>query len=45
MFLYAENAVRTGHLPLFDGLRAAKPDAAVASEVNEAFMHAGGGPV
>ncbi len=45
MFLYAENAVRTGHLPLFDGLRAAKPESAVATEVNEAFMHAGGGPV
>lgn len=45
MFLYAENAVRTGRLPLFDELLAAKPTAVVAAEVNEPFMHAGGGPV
>ena len=45
MFLYAEHAVQTGRLPLFDDLLAAKPDAARASEVNEVFDHAGGGPV
>jgi len=44
MFLYAENAVRTGKLPLFDDLLAAKPASAVAAEVNEVFDHAGGGP-
>jgi GH15 family glucan-1,4-alpha-glucosidase len=45
MFLYAEHAVRTGRLPLFDDLLAAKPSAAVAAEVNEVYDHAGGGPV
>lgn len=45
MFLYAEHAVRTGQLPLFDALCAAKPASAVASEVNEMTVHAGGGPV
>ncbi len=45
MFLYAEHAVRTGKLPLFDDLLAAKPPAAVAAEVNEVYDHAGGGPV
>ncbi len=44
MFLFAENAVRTGELPLFDALLAAKPAAAVASEVNEFAIPAGGGP-
>ena len=44
MFLYAEHAVRTGKLPLFDDLLAAKPSAAVAAEVNEVYDHAGGGP-
>ncbi len=44
MFLYAEHAVRTGKLPLFDDLLAAKPQAAVAAEVNEVYDHAGGGP-
>jgi hypothetical protein len=44
MFLYAENAVRTGRLPLFDDLLAAKPQPAVAAEINEAYMHPGGGP-
>jgi glycogen debranching enzyme len=43
-FLYADHAVRTGKLPLFDDLLAAKPAAAVAAEVNEAFDHPGGGP-
>jgi glycogen debranching enzyme len=45
MFLYAENAVCTGQLPLFDALCAAKPESARAEEVNEAYTHAGGGPV
>jgi len=45
MFLYAEHAVRTGTLPLFDELLAAKPAAAVAREDNEFHMSAGGGPV
>lgn len=45
MFLYAEHAVRTGELPLFDQLQAAKPPAAVAAEVNEPFDRAAGGPV
>jgi GH15 family glucan-1,4-alpha-glucosidase len=45
MFLYAENAFRTGKLPLFDNLLSAKPASAVANEQNEVFFHAGGGPV
>ena len=45
MFLYAEHALRTGELPLFDPLLAAKPPSAVAAEVNEVFDRAGGGPV
>ncbi|MBI5960385.1 MAG: glycogen debranching protein [Chloroflexi bacterium] len=45
MFLYAEHAVRTGKLPLFDALIAAKPPSAVASEVNETIVRPGGGPV
>ncbi|MFZ2487371.1 MAG: glycoside hydrolase 100 family protein [Anaerolineae bacterium] len=45
MFLYADQAVRTGKLPLFDALLAVKPAAARAAEVNEAFDHPGGGPV
>jgi GH15 family glucan-1,4-alpha-glucosidase len=44
MYLYAEHAVRTGELPLFDGLLAAKPEAAVAVEVDDFFLHPGGGP-
>ena len=44
MFLYAEHAVRTGTLPLFDELLAAKPAAAVASEDNAFHMSGGGGP-
>lgn len=44
MFLYADHAVRTGKLPLFDDLLAAKPAAAVAAEVNEVYDHPGGGP-
>jgi GH15 family glucan-1,4-alpha-glucosidase len=45
MYLYADHAVHTGELPLFDDLLAAKPPAATAAEVNEFFVHAGGGPV
>ena len=44
MYLYAEHAVRTGKLPLFDELLAAKPAAAVAREDNEFHMSGGGGP-
>lgn len=45
MFLYAENAVRAGQLPLFDQLLAAKPSRLVAAEINEAFDHPGGGVI
>lgn len=45
MYLYAEHAVRTGALPLFDDLLRAKPAAAIAAEVNESFTRPGGGPV
>lgn len=45
MYLYAENAVRTGELPLFGDLLAAKPASAVAAEVNDFEVRAGGGPV
>lgn len=45
MYLYAEAAVRTGRMPLFDELLAAKPASAVAAEVNDLIVHAGGGPV
>lgn len=45
MFVYAEHALRTGELPLFDPLLAAKPPAAVAAEANEVFDRASGGPV
>jgi hypothetical protein len=45
MFLYAEHAVNTGQLPLFDALLAAKPAEAVAAEVNDMVLHSGGGPV
>jgi glycogen debranching enzyme len=45
MYLYAEQAVRTGALPLFDDLLAAKPAAAIASEINDVIVRAGGGPV
>ncbi len=44
MFLYAEHAVRTQQLPLFDELLAAKPATAVAAENNDFTLHAGGGP-
>lgn len=45
MYLYAEHAVQTGKLPLFDDLLAAKPAAARAAEVNDFEVQAGGGPV
>lgn len=44
MFLYADHACRTGHLPLFDKLLAAKPATAVAAEVNDVIIRPGGGP-
>ncbi|MFL5804809.1 MAG: amylo-alpha-1,6-glucosidase [Roseiflexaceae bacterium] len=44
MYLYAEHAVRSGQLPLFDELLADKPTAAVAAEVNDIFVRPGGGP-
>jgi len=44
MYLYADHAVHTGKLPLFDDLRAAKPAIAVAAEVNDFYVHSGGGP-
>ena len=44
MYLYAENAVRTGKLPLFDELLAAKPPAAIESEDNQFHVAGGGGP-
>ena len=44
MFVYAEHALRTGHLPFFDALIAAKPASAVAAEVNDLIIQPGGGP-
>ncbi|ABU58596.1 amylo-alpha-1,6-glucosidase [Roseiflexus castenholzii] len=45
MYLYADHVVRTGRMPLFDQLLAAKPASAVAMEINDAFVRPGGGPV
>lgn len=45
MYLYAEHAVETGRLPLFDGLLTAKPATLVANENNNFSMRAGGGPI
>jgi hypothetical protein len=45
MFLYADYAMRTGQLPLFDDLLAAKPASAIATEVNDIIIRPGGGPV
>ncbi|MDX1524191.1 MAG: glycoside hydrolase 100 family protein [Anaerolineae bacterium] len=45
MFLYADHAVNTGQLPLFDALLAAKPAPAVEAEVNDIIIRPGGGPV
>jgi GH15 family glucan-1,4-alpha-glucosidase len=44
MYLYAEHAVQTGKLPLFDDLLAAKPASAVAAEVDGFSLRPGGGP-
>ncbi len=44
-FLLGEASVRTGRIPLFDDLRAAKPASAVAAEQNETAIRPGGGPV
>lgn len=45
MFLYAENAVINGRLPLFTDLLAAKPEKARLAEVNEPYIHPGGGQI
>jgi hypothetical protein len=45
MFLYADHAVHSGKLPLFDELQSAKPEVVRASEVNEVKYSGGGGPV
>ena len=45
MYLYADHAVRTGALPLFEGLLAAKPASAIAAEVQDIIVRPGGGPV
>jgi len=45
MYLYAEHAVQTGKLPLFNDLLAAKPEAAKAAEMHDFEVRAGGGPV
>jgi hypothetical protein len=44
-YLLADHAVHNGQVPLFDDLLAAKPPSAVAAEVNDFFVPAGGGPV
>ncbi len=44
MYLYADQAVQTGRLPLFDELLADKPASAVAAEDNSFHISAGGGP-
>ena len=44
MYLYADPALTTGHLPLFDDLLAAKPAPAKAAEVNDIIIRPGGGP-
>ncbi len=44
MFLYAEHAVKTGGLPLFDDLVAARPQAAASVGVDEFALRPGGGP-
>ena len=45
MFLYADHAVHSGELPLFEQLRQVKPTAAVAAENNDFDIRPGGGPV
>ena len=44
MYLYAEHAVQTRQLLLFDALLHAKPASAVAAEHNDFTIRAGGGP-
>jgi hypothetical protein len=44
LYLYAEHAVQTGRLPLFDDLLAAKPDELKAAENNDFTIRSGGGP-
>jgi hypothetical protein len=44
LFLYAEYALRTGQLPLFDDLFAARPASVRAGEVEAMTIHPGGGP-
>jgi glycogen debranching enzyme len=44
MYLYAEHAVHDQQLPLFDGLRRAKPASAVATENNDFSVRSAGGP-
>lgn len=44
LYLYAEYAVETGRLPLFDELLAAKPEDLAAAENNDFAIRAGGGP-
>jgi hypothetical protein len=44
LYLYAENAVRTGHLPLFDDLLTLKPESLRLQEQDEMTVHPGGGP-
>ena len=45
MFLYADYAVQTGKLLLFDDLLAAKPASVITAEVNDIIIRPGGGPV
>ncbi len=45
MYLYAEYAVQTGKLPLFDELCEAKPESARVTEIHDFEIRAGGGPV
>jgi len=45
MFLYADQAVAGGGLPLFDDLLAAKPRKAREAEVDDAYIHPGGGQI
>lgn len=44
MYLFAEHVVRTGEIPLFDDLLAAKPEAVAAIDVDDFFLRPGGGP-
>ena len=43
-FLYAESAARTGRLPLFQDLLAAKPASALETEQTDMIIRPGGGP-